>query len=146
MNSRINIIMDFSILQELADENDYTKNIFENMDDFFRCYFKKYAHDTYFLNLEQVDKEDTLICEIKHLQTGDVIHVKYMPYSQKYLDMYPDIYGKIFYISRDGNDLLIYRDIKKEGKIERYVTNINKPGCSYFGNSKGYDFIISKFI
>ena len=105
-------------------------------------------------NNAQYDITDDIYDNIKmpdrlcDLQIGDIVEISYMPYSQKYLDydIYQSFIGKILYIDEEHDDALLYHDIynRKTKKYDRVVLSLDRPGCSYFGDSKGYDYMIKK--
>lgn len=84
----------------------------------------------------------------KDLKIGDLIKIEFYPYSQ--IDL-PVKYGKIVTITNEIADKTIYND---ELTIENlYLENeFNKNFCaahdwiSYYGNSRGYDYEIFKYI
>ena len=84
---------------------------------------------------------------IKEVKLGDIVIVHYTPYSQKYLDHYneQDVRGKIVYIDIENDDLIVYRDEKTGyNTYTRIVKSLNRDYCSYFGDTRGYDYFIQK--
>jgi hypothetical protein len=81
------------------------------------------------------------------LSIGDQIMVSYMPYSQRYIEHYNNetVTGKVFFVDNENDDAFVVLDCTdNNGKHIRYVKSINKWGCGYFGNSRGYDMHIEK--
>ena len=86
--------------------------------------------------------------ELKKIQIGDVICVKYTPCSQKYIDYYDeqDVKGKVFFVDIENNDVLVYRDMtcydeNNNISIHTYVKSMKRLGCGYFGTKDYYENI-----
>ena len=74
---------------------------------------------------------------INELKIGNIIYVNYYPMSQKYIDEYPSVLGKVFYID-DDNAYIYYNK-----NTIRTISQVILPGCSYgFVDSLGYDYVI----
>lgn len=128
------IIEEFKItLQE--DENIYTSEEFK----------KKLIERTYLLLLddfvgEYVDSKKYL--NVNDLNVGDKVCVEYMPYSQRYIPNYPPVNGMILFLDYEKRDGLIYT-YDEYGK--EMVQSIILPGCSYYGDSLGYDYFFHRW-
>lgn len=79
-----------------------------------------------------VKKQDEV--KIYDLKIGDIVYVVYITFSQKDIDDYPPVLGKVYEI--DENNVYIYYD-----KDKRYFQEIELPGCGWFGH-KGYEYSI----
>lgn len=114
------------------------KNIFENLLDVAKypivsCFEEHTFGDEY-----------TRISDVKN---GDVIFVKYYPYSQKYIDYYQQqIWGKVFFIDVKNDNIFMYYDTyrKSKKKYIRTICSMERDGCSYFGDNRSYDYSIVK--
>ncbi|ARF08787.1 hypothetical protein Catovirus_1_837 [Catovirus CTV1] len=112
----------------------------KNYVDIFTEYFKKNYQMT-----QQFSENGKIVrIEIEKLNIGDNVIIKYLPYSQKYINYYDtkDVKGKVFFLD-DINGLLYY-DIKKNNEITRVINSIEKEYCSYYGDTSGYCMDIYK--
>jgi hypothetical protein len=115
----------------------------DNLDNLFNQFFDKYNYD-----LCIVDHNDSKkIATLDECHIGDIIKITYIPFSQKYMDYYDSHYvcGKIIYIDLINDDALIYRDEFIDGRYIRHIMSISRLGCSYYGDSKAYDYFIYKY-
>lgn len=76
------------------------------------------------------------------LEIGNVINVWYCTDSQKFMDYdeYRQFTGILFYKNNETGDALFYYDHYdiESNKWIKTITNLLRPGCSYFGDSQGY--------
>lgn len=92
--------------------------------------------DSYY---EFIKSKNLIDIDINNIKEGDLIAIEFIPYSQKYLDiLYPKI-GTIININKNINEI----EIKKtDGTIEYLMY----PNCSYYGDLRGYDYLLRKIL
>lgn len=131
----IDIVSDNSTLEKIKKflkVDDIYKYIVENTE-----YFK-YA-----------ESDCSILTTIDNIKINDVIHVKYIPCSQKYIDYYDqqDIKGRVVYIDKENDDAILYHDISvfdvdtNEKTIHTYIMSIKRQGCGYYGDDCYYKSI-----
>ena len=117
---------------------------------------KKLTDDLQIIFSSLFDKDKYEDCPIpsssatKHIENidstyiGQIIKVLYYPYSQKYIDYYEEqhVMGKIFFVDELTKDALMYYDEFQDGKLVRIIKSISRDHCSYYGDSRGYDYAI----
>ncbi len=84
---------------------------------------------------------------IRNLKCGHIVKLDFIPNSQDYIDYYEEqnVIGRVFFIDVENDDALVYHDkINENGEHVRVVKSFNRPYCSYFGTTRGYDYIVSK--
>jgi len=90
-----------------------------------------------YINTILLNKQKIAIDNISNLELNDIIHINFIPDSQKYIyDLYPK-FGKIISIE---NDEIIIENLDKAHE------NLLHEGVSYMGQSLGYSYYIYKFI
>lgn len=83
--------------------------------------------------VKDINKDKIInICDVK---IGDIVYIEYITMSQKYIDSYPPVYGKIFCRNENGVYLYFFKDGEKK------YQEIELPGCGYFG-SRCYEYTI----
>lgn len=91
---------------------------------------------------ENDESKFTKMISLNKIEIGDIVLVKYSPYSQSYIDEYDNqkFIGRVFYIDIENDDALLYFDC--EGK--RTIKSLERDHCSYYGESRGYDYTLFK--
>jgi len=136
------------IVIDIFDEKDFIYNFIKDYKlpysdiylDIFKNFFEQNELEKFNLpknyTLQSSDFDNVLI--------NDIINISYMPYSQKYVDLYENTVGKVFYLSKINNNGLIYYDIEDNGNIIRIIKSFKKEYCSYYGDTPGYCTLIEK--
>jgi hypothetical protein len=122
-----NIIKDFCDYYNITNRENY-QSIFNQYFDIVGLYIVPYQKNI---------KENINIEDVK---LNDYIKVKYLPYSQKYLNYYDSkkIQGKVIF-KKNNNAILYYT--KNNTLI---FSTIEQEYCSYYGNTSGYYIYIYK--
>ena len=82
-----------------------------------------------------LNKEKILINDISDLKINDIVHINFIPDSQKYInDLFPK-FGKIISI----DDKIIIEN------LDKIYEELLHDGVSYIGQSLGYSYYIYKF-
>ena len=123
-----------------------------------RAEYKWISHremfDKIFENLEthgrvtipQEIKKSGKSIRIDDVNVGDVIVIDYTPYSQKYLtDDFRDSRGKVFFIDKENEDILMHYDEPRDGKIVRIIMSLTRPYGGYYGG-RDYTYSIHKIL
>ena len=135
MNFEFDIFDNNNLVKKFARDHNIKYIDYEQI---FREYFNKHT----FPQFQVQNNYSTISTNIDLLSIGDKIKVSYLPYSQKYIDYYQTIYGKIFYLDIENNNGLVYRDENNK----KIISSIEKEYCSYFGDTPGYCIYIEKII
>lgn len=90
-----------------------------------------------YINTILSNKQKIAIDDISNLELNDIIHINFIPDSQKYIyDLYPK-FGKIISIE---NEKIIIENLDDAHE------DLLHEGVSYMGQSLGYSYYIYKFI
>jgi len=102
----------------------------------------KYTYDD--SEEDQTYTQYTQYTPLSYFKVGDIVTVIYTPYSQKHIDFYEEqhIRGIIVYIDNENDDAIIIKRNKSDGMY--IVQSLKRLFCSYYGNTKGYDYFIAK--
>ena len=93
-------------------------------------------------NIKLLNNRNYNKTDINSVKIGDIIRVEFIPYSQIEIDA---IYGKIIYIDAKNEDIVVYCDtIDNENNMARHVKSILIGNLSYYGDSRGFEYIIEK--
>lgn len=89
--------------------------------------------------VESNDTDSKLFVSLKNVNIGDIVHVSYLPYSQKHLNYYDQkICGIVFFIDIASDNALLYNDESDDiNHVTRTIYSISREGCGFLGN-KGY--------
>lgn len=100
-------------------------------------FHKKNEQINNYINTILFNEPKIAIDDISDLELNDIIHINFIPDSQKYIyDLYPK-FGKIISIE---NDKIIIENLDKVHE------DLLHEGVSYMGQSLGYSYYIYKFI
>lgn len=153
---KLSMIYEFDIhsepqtLKNFANAHNISIDKNENGDEYFdyNLMFSSVLRDISKFKKTKMGRIIESICTpISRLKIGNVVKLQFIPNSQKYIDYYEEqnVIGRVFFIDVENDDALIYYDKTNEnGENVRVVLSFNRPYCSYFGTSRGYDHIISK--
>jgi len=107
------------------------------MDDQIEQFNKKNEQINNYINTILLNKQKFPIDNISDLRINDIIHINFIPDSQKYIyDLFPK-FGKIFSIE---NENIIIEN------LDKIQENLLHDGVSYMGQSLGYSYYIYKFM
>lgn len=92
-----------------------------------------------------LNENKSTIVSLDKVTIGDTVSISYYPDSQKYIEEYElkSRIGKVIYVDNNKDDLLIWSYDKN--KSTYHFESLVVEGCSYFGHSRGYNYIIDKF-
>jgi hypothetical protein len=72
------------------------------LDECYKCFIKKNDQINNYINTTLFNKQKITIDDISDLELNDIIHINFIPDSQKYIyDLYPK-FGKIISIKNDS--------------------------------------------
>ena len=136
-------------LRNFANANNILASKDEDGDEYFdyNLMFSILSNTSKFKITELGTVTESVYTPISQLKVGHVVKLQFTPNSQKYIEYYEEqnVMGRIFFIDVENDDGLIYYDKTNEnGEHVRVILSFNRPYCSYFGTSKGYDHVISK--
>jgi hypothetical protein len=107
------------------------------LDEQLEQFNKKNDQINSYINTFLLNKEKNLINDISDLKINDIVHINFIPDSQKYInDLFPK-FGKIMFI--ENNQIIIEN-------LDKVYEELLHDGVSYIGQSLGYSYYIYKFI
>lgn len=112
-------------------------------EEIFAGYFETFEFPIFEITKSML-KDDIKYIAFSDIKLGDNVIINYMPFSQKYIEYYDEqkVYGKVFFIDNDANDVLMYHDTKDGETITRHITSAERLFCSYYGDTRGYDYCV----
>lgn len=121
---------------------EYGLKLEDNMADSFENFFEANKFSIF----EKPEKYLAEGCEFNILKIDDVVNIYYLPYSQKYLDHYKSVVGRIIYLDSSSQNGILYYDIQTNEGIVRHINSFEREYCSYYGDTRGYCIFIERLV
>lgn len=139
----LNTYLAENTLDKYMKENCIDKKTNDDINVFQKLANRRYVHE------EKCD-QNLINVNFNEILIGDVIHVSYCTYSQRYMceEEYQSFTRKVFFIDNENQNILFYYNQfdKSTKQFVKIITSLSRPYCSYYGDQRGYSLSIYKLI